>query len=624
MRSTPLMTALLALAAVLIGCSDDRVQFQSASADLPTRPPRDVPPIMRDMIGSEATIDGLSPILISGYGLVVGLDGTGSGDVPFAIRTVLTQEMTRMRVGQASGGVFADVTPDELIDDPNTAVVVVRSVIEPGAPIESRFDVLVQAIPGTSTTSLRNGRLYTTKLFRGEVFPGMPDQQPVAHARGEVFMNPFVRENSTSQVNSPETTGRVLGGGEVIQQTQLVLSLDAPSHARASAIRDAINRRFPAARGEPDTAIGRNEDFVLINVPRQYRESPNDFIQILLHTRVDQRFREEWARRYAQSMTEFPAMAEQLSWAMTSLGEVALPHARGLYDHPEPRPRLAAIQTGARLGDPTVRPYLEEVILEGPASARNDAMLLIAKLPPDPKINLFLRDMLADDDVFVRVAAYEALAERRDPWITRSRPGGKFVLDQVPSPEPAVYVRMQDEPKIVLLGEDVPINQPVIARAWDDELMVSSRESSASRVEVLYFDSQRGRITQDSIRPMLPELIEYMGHETTPEQPAPGLDLTYTQVVGAIYELLDDGVAPAVFVAETDRLQREVLLSLRDEAPTRRPELAGETEAPVDLTATEPVARPETMQQTPTQPAERQWVVPLPGRQQPDREDRDR
>ncbi|MEM8835771.1 MAG: flagellar basal body P-ring protein FlgI [Planctomycetota bacterium] len=624
MRSTLITAAALALIALLGGCSDDRVSFQSASADLPTRPPRDVPPIMRDMIGSEASIDGLSPILISGYGLVVGLDGTGSGDIPVAIRTVLTQEMARMRVGQASGGVFADITPDELIDDPNTAVVIVRSVVEPGAPIDSRFDVLVQAVPGTSTTSLRNGRLYTTRLFRGEVFPGMPDQQPIAHARGEVFMNPFARTSPGATADATETLGRVLGGGTVIQENQLVLSLDSPSHARASAIRDAINRRFPSGRGEPDTAIGRNEDIVLINVPRQYRERTNDFIQILLHTRVDQRFRQEWARRYAQSMADFPSMADQLSWAMTSLGEVALPHVRGLYDHPQPRPRLAAIQTGARLGDPTVRSYLEEVILEGPASARNDAMLLIAQLPPDPKINLFLRDMLADDDVFVRVAAYEALAERRDPWISRTRPGGKFVLDQVPSPEPAVYVRMQDEPKIVVLGEEVPINQPVIARAWNDELMVSSRESSAARVDVFYRDSRRGRITQDAIRPMLPELIEYLGHETTPEQPAPGLDLTYTQVVGAIYELLDDGVAPAVFVAESDRLQREVLLSLRDEAPSRRPELAGETEAPAETIRPEPTIRPETTQQTPARPADRQWVVPLPGRPQPSPEERDR
>ena len=38
---------------------------------------RDVPAIFRGTIGAEATLNGIEPVLVSGYGLVVGLNGTG-------------------------------------------------------------------------------------------------------------------------------------------------------------------------------------------------------------------------------------------------------------------------------------------------------------------------------------------------------------------------------------------------------------------------------------------------------------------------------------------------------------------------------------------------------------------
>ena len=44
----------------------------------------DVPPVLRGTIGAEAAIRGTEPSLVSGFGIVVGLNGTGGGEYPLA------------------------------------------------------------------------------------------------------------------------------------------------------------------------------------------------------------------------------------------------------------------------------------------------------------------------------------------------------------------------------------------------------------------------------------------------------------------------------------------------------------------------------------------------------------
>ena len=46
----------------------------------------DIQPIMRGTIASEAVFVGDSPTIVRGYGLVVGLRGTGSRDMPAPVR----------------------------------------------------------------------------------------------------------------------------------------------------------------------------------------------------------------------------------------------------------------------------------------------------------------------------------------------------------------------------------------------------------------------------------------------------------------------------------------------------------------------------------------------------------
>lgn len=581
---------------------------------------RDIPAVLRNTIGSETTLRGAEPVLVSGYGLVVNLAGTGSNDVPIAVRVMVEQEMTRRGVGSHSptSGVFRNMTPSEVIDDPGTAVVLVTALIEAGAPRGTKFDVRVDALPGTSTRSLEGGILYTCNLYRGMIRPGGPATQPIARANGPVFINPFVDPARASQTGVPQLTGRILNGGEVIDPFSLAMFMDNPSHSRARALVAAVNSRFPREHGQlQDTARGRSDELIEITVPPSYRDRAQDFIQLIRHTRIDQAFPQEWALRYVRAMREFPELSRSLSWCLKALGDVAVPQVRELYMYPEIGPRMAAIEAGAFLGDPLTRPALEDLVLNGPVAMREDALKMMARLGPDPRINRFLREQLNSPDLALRIAAYEGLEERRDPVVVRQVIGRKFVLDSVASDYPMIYVTQSKAPRIVLFGFGLQIERPVYASIWDNRMMIDAK-SPDERLRIYYLDYRTNRRSTESIKPDLAEVIQFFAHMTTPEEPAPGLDLTYSEIVGALHDLLAQGAYRAAFVPERDRLALSALRQAQQTSIAERPELLDAEEAesgpdylgilqdPVETPQAEPEKEPDPLRRP-----RRQYVVPV-------------
>src|SRR5690606_9153946 len=229
---------------------------------------------------------------------------------------------------------------------------------------------------------------------------------------------------------------------------------------------------FPEGGNRMTTARGINEETIEINIPVAYRDNTDDFFQLLLHTRVDRSFPDQWAERYVSVLKESPDLATDLKWCLQAIGPVALPFIRSLYDYPEMVPRMAALEAGAKLRDPLVREPLENVVVSGPPAQRAPAVKLLAHLPPDPRINRFLLEILDAPEPDLRIAAYESLDARGDARIQRLLLGA-FQLQLVPASEPMVYVTQARTPKIVLFG-DLRVADPAFVYAWDGRLIVSA------------------------------------------------------------------------------------------------------------------------------------------------------
>ncbi|MCI0630292.1 MAG: flagellar basal body P-ring protein FlgI [Phycisphaerales bacterium] len=602
-----LLAPIAILLASVIGCSSiEKAKPRPESARVSESVKLDVPQIMRGTIASEVIVMGhdnpssrnYRPIITRGYGLVVGLNGTGSRDIPPQVRAHMLTEAAKGGWGSRRfGEEIGEISPEELLSSPDVAVVIVEAVIPQGAPEGTKFDVRVYPQPNSGTTSLEGGTLYTTDLRPGPLTTGGGQAAALAKARGPVFVNPFAEPDAVGKDTVNRTVGRILNGGEVTKDMPLKLRLLNPSHTRASIIETAINTRFPQEvghfQGDPrhqtsPTAHGESDESIELTVPPSFKDRTDDFIELIRHTTIAQSNPEAVAMSIRRALLANPALANDASWRWQALGNRILPLLKDLYDHPEELPRLAALRAGARLNDPLVISQLTDMAANGSADYRIQAIQLLAEMNLNPQIDVALRKLLDDDDVEIRLEAYEALGERRDPYMRRTVVDSKFLVDVVNSTKPLIYITQIGEPRIVLFGPDLAIERPATVSAWSNRFMIKA-DKEEELVEVYYRepDAEQGVILR--IEPDLETFVHFLGHTTTIEHPAPGLGLTYAQTVGAIHQIWSQKYINAAFRAEQDRILAAIMRLQTEDVVTERPEFT-ENEAPATDGGANPVA----------------------------------
>jgi flagellar P-ring protein precursor FlgI len=203
-----------------------------------------------------ASLVGVRPTPLIGYGLVVGLNRTGDRRQTLFSTQSLANTLER----------FGVVVTPEMMKVENVAAVMVTAELPPFARPGVRLDITVSSIG--DARSLQGGTLLATPL-RGT------DGQVVALAQGPLTLGGFgggTRSNSV-QVNHL-TAGRVPGGA-LVQATpqvavpegdQLLLALHAPDFSTAHRVARALD----AALGE-GTARAVDPATVRINVPAGFR-----------------------------------------------------------------------------------------------------------------------------------------------------------------------------------------------------------------------------------------------------------------------------------------------------------------------------------------------------------------
>ena len=197
-----------------------------------------------DKIRDLTQVAGVRSNQLIGYGLVVGLDGSGdqTTQAPFT-----TQSLENM-LQQFGVHVSSTVRPQLK----NAAAVMVTAQLPPFSRPGQTIDVTVASIG--NARSLRGGELLMTPL-RGA------DGSVYAMAQGSVVVggvNARGRSGSSVQVNISDS-GRVPSGATVERSVassfgrggELLLNLDTPDFATAARIARAINQAYGAGTAEP-------------------------------------------------------------------------------------------------------------------------------------------------------------------------------------------------------------------------------------------------------------------------------------------------------------------------------------------------------------------------------------
>lgn len=203
-----------------------------------------------------ANIKGVRPNQLVGYGLIVGLNGTGDDDkLKFTIQSMAAM-LEKMGV----------TVRTEDIEFKNVAAVMVTAELPPFPRIGSRIDVLVSSIGDAE--NLQGGTLLLTPLKAA-------DGQVYAVAQGPVSTGGFDAGGAAGggvQKNFP-TVGRVPGGAliekeialDFNEKKNLTFVLHQPDFTTASRMAQAIN----AALNDP-AARTRDAGTIEVNVPEKY------------------------------------------------------------------------------------------------------------------------------------------------------------------------------------------------------------------------------------------------------------------------------------------------------------------------------------------------------------------
>ena len=214
-----------------------------------------------------AIVRGVRSQQVFGYGLVVGLKGSGD-------KAQATQDALKRLFATAGMTVKASD-----INSRNVALVIVTAEIPPFSHEGQRINAAVSAVG--DATSLKGGRLIATPLHG-------PDPK-IVYARAQGSITFLGKEDPT------QTTSGVIRGGVIIEREipveftyngKVELATKEPSSALASEIAHTINMGLRRGPGE-EVATAVSPGLVRVSIPADFDGTPVDFLSEILRYPVD-------------------------------------------------------------------------------------------------------------------------------------------------------------------------------------------------------------------------------------------------------------------------------------------------------------------------------------------------
>ncbi|MDH3663448.1 MAG: flagellar basal body P-ring protein FlgI [Alphaproteobacteria bacterium] len=227
----------------------------------------------RSRIKDITEFEGVRDNMLVGYGLVVGLNGTGDS-LRNSTFTAQSLEAMLERLGVSTRG--------QKINTKNVAAVMVTSTLPPFARQGARVDISVSALGDAK--SLLGGTLLVTPLHGadGEVY---------AVAQGALTVGGFAAEgDAESVVKGVPTSARIANGAivereiafELDRLDSVKIALHNPDFTTASRIAAAINGHMKAR-----LARARDSATVELSVPNAYRQQISALLTAIEQLAVD-------------------------------------------------------------------------------------------------------------------------------------------------------------------------------------------------------------------------------------------------------------------------------------------------------------------------------------------------
>jgi hypothetical protein len=484
-------------------------------------------------IGTLTEVFASDPIAVRGYGLVGGLNGTGSSECPPQIRQYLEKYILQHLSG-------TKVNVDELISSPDTAVVIVDGIIPPAASQNQRFDVRVVALPGTQTTSLEGGWLYGADLYEARQL-GI-SIKPLATAEGPVYTDMLDLNTADARI------GYVLGGGQVSNEYRIDLVLRRPDYRIANQIRNRINERFGY-----ETASALAPGSIELRIPIKYLNSKERLIQLVKATYLTQT-PELVEKRITFHIRKLAGSQNKNAnaIALEAIGNACLPKLAALLNSSDPEVRFLAARCMLHLGDAQGREVLWDIAKDRTSPLRLDAIETIANSDAKQDAASLLRGLLRDEDFSVRFAACDDLIRLNDVTVSQKLIANSFYLDEITqSGKPAIFVSRQNQPRVILLGAPIYCRSDSFIETPDGTIAINALAGQKTATIIRKHPRRPGVVIHLQSSLDLADIIQTLCKEpaASPVEGGPGLGVSYSALAGLLKQMVDDGAVQAEFHA---------------------------------------------------------------------------
>ncbi|MDT8303628.1 MAG: flagellar basal body P-ring protein FlgI [Sedimentisphaerales bacterium] len=486
-------------------------------------------------IGSLVKMSWPESVKLKGYGLVVGLMGTGSGECPPKIRTYLGQHIQTL---------FPDrnINVDKMINSSDTAVVLVEGIMPAVASKNENFDVRVSALDGTQTTSLEGGWLLGTELKSGDTF-GITTKI-VAEAKGAFYIDKIGASTIKHRI------GHVLAGGRILDEYKINLALPKPDFRMTNNIRNRLIELFGDG-----TAKVVLPGLLEVRVPAKYIERKQRFISIMKATYLTQS-PEIINERINVHIRKLAALqdADASEIAIEAIGNQSLIGLNTLLSAPNEEVRLRAARCMLNLGSDAGLMTLRQIAMEVKSAYRIEALKSITVGARRNDAARISQRLLRDVDFHVRLAAYEQLRTLGDIAVTQELVGSNFYLEQIPQTEQKViFASRSGQPRIALFGVPIQCSSGIFVRTDDGSITINA-PSGQSYVSIIRKHPHRqGVVAQLRSSFILSDIIRALCEKPKVEgvPGRGGLGVPYADVIALLKLMCDKGAVKAEFWAGT-------------------------------------------------------------------------
>ncbi len=440
---------------LIVGCAHLGAEKKEENRLIPEAFGADLESGKTMLVGDYSTIGNAHPVQVQGYGLVRGLQGTGSDDINSFERTQVYDDMQRRGIRNISA----------ILADRSTAVVNILGYLRPGIQEGALFDVEIRLPPETEARSLRGGWLMETRLTEMAALGGdMLTGDTKAYVAGPIMVDDPLATETTNPAGLKQ--GVILSGARAKEARQLFLYMK--SNAESAFITDRIakeiNHRFYVSTGQKKgMATAKTDKLIVLDVHPNYAEDVSRYVRIVQSIACYENGTRQLRRieRLKEELKD-PAKAQRAAFQLEAIGKPGIEPLRGVLNHPNSEVRFHAATSLAYLGDGSPSKVLADIARNEP-HFRVYALNALSVLQNDIEAEMALQELLHVPSAETRYGAFRALWTRNphDRTIRGENLGNQFSYHVVNgNGPPLVHYTRSKRPEIVLFGTDIFLKQP--------------------------------------------------------------------------------------------------------------------------------------------------------------------